>query len=155
MLIVIHLMISFIYLNCYHIIVVINMKRNHEFIWFEEIGGKFSGKPAIGILGRGGISFNVNFMRKYFPKDQPKYVKLGYDEDGEYQYIALAFSNDQNTPGAMKLSYAKSNYGWAQCVSFFKKHKINYQNLKDTKFDPEEYEDKIHNKTFVISIRKM
>ena len=130
------------------------MKKNHEFKWFEEVGAKFRGKPLISIMNRGGISFNTSFMRKNFPDGSPKFVKMGYEEDSENRYIAFLFTNEQNDPGIIKITYPKPLYGWMQCSSFFHKYKIDYKTLIIRSFEPEEYEDKILGRTFVITIKK-
>jgi len=130
------------------------MVRNFNWKTFEEAGKNFSETPLISIRKSGGLAFNTAFMRKYYEKNNPSYCVFHYDNDEDYHYIGLTFTDDKNTPGKLKVNYLKQHYGQASSISFFKKYNINFKTLETTRYKPEMIRDDEIGKMFVITLRK-
>lgn len=130
------------------------MTENLKFEVFENKSGVFGKDPSISIMTKGGIGFSTAFVRKYI-SESPKFATLSYAQDEESIYVGFSFTNNEQKPGVMKMFYPGKNkqYGSIQCVSFFKKHDLDYKKYAD-KYRVERYEDKKLGKLFIIKIKK-
>jgi len=102
-----------------------NLPSIKKFEQFTDTRSRQPEVPHISIFAdRGQISFNAGFSKVY-PTTQVDFVQVRYYTDKINHYLAFVFSNDKNTPGAIKIYRPKNNFGTITLLSFFKKYSLN------------------------------
>jgi len=92
---------------------------------FVDVGTRQDNKPQISIAAeRGQLSFSTNFNKKY-GLSEIDFARLSYYTDKTYHYIAVVFSGDKNTPGALKIHHPREHFGTITSLAFFKKYGLN------------------------------